>query len=124
MAWDLKLVNDDLAFGLVSGAQEILQRLRIRLIRELGEWFMNTESGLPWYQNGNGILGANYGKKTAVDMLIRARVLETSGVSRVLQYSGVFAQGGREYSIKMLLLLDTNEQAEFYLTSSDVSRGK
>ena len=49
MAWDLEFKNGDLTGGIVTGDDEVIQRIRTRLFRELGEWFLNTSSGLPWY---------------------------------------------------------------------------
>lgn len=37
MAWDLKFRNGDLAGGTVVGDDEVIQCVRTRLLRELGE---------------------------------------------------------------------------------------
>ena len=47
MAWDLEFKNGDLTGGIATGDDEVIQRIRTRLFRELGEWFLNTASGLP-----------------------------------------------------------------------------
>lgn len=54
MTWDFQLnpATRDLEPGYVSGPDEIVQRLITRLKRELGEWFLNTKAGLPWYGDG------------------------------------------------------------------------
>ena len=113
MTWDLRLNpgTRDLELGIVSGPDEILQRLLTRLKRELGEWFLNTKAGLPWYQNGQGILGSKASSKRAVDLLIRRETLGTQGVERIIKLNTLFAAGspsgaspsggGRTYSIYM-----------------------
>lgn len=44
MSWDFKLDprTRDLKPGIVTGADEIVQRLITRLKRELGEWFQGS----------------------------------------------------------------------------------
>ena len=103
MAWDLRLdpQTRDLKPGLVTGVQEILQRLQTRLKRELGEWFLNTSAGLPWYQSGNGILGSKTAAKRTVDLLIRREVLGTEGVERIIRLYTEFPAGSRSYRIEL-----------------------
>lgn len=103
MAWDFKLNSGtrDLVPGIVTGPDEILQRLVTRLKRELGEWFLNTSAGLPWYQEGNGILGSKAHTKRAVDLLIRRETLGTDGVERIIKLNTLFPAGGRSYTVYM-----------------------
>ena len=95
MTWDLRLnpATRDLEAGTVNGPDEILQRLITRLKRELGEWFLNTKAGLPWYQNGQGILGSKASSKRAVDLLIRRETLGTAGVERIIKLNTLFSAG-------------------------------
>jgi len=116
MSWDFEFSAGDMTGKTVTGDNEVLQRVHARLERELGEWFLNTDSGLPWYQNGKGILGSNIRNKSIVDQLIRKRVLDTDGVSRVVSFNAVFSSDTREYSIYMLLVLESGEQAEATLS--------
>ena len=116
MAWDLEFKNGDLTGGIVTGDDEVIQRIRTRLFRELGEWFLNTASGLPWYQDGKGILGSPLRDKGAVDLFIRKQALGTEGVSRILKLNSLFAAGQREYSIYMQVLLDSGKLVEETVT--------
>ena len=75
-----------------------------------------TASGLPWYQDGKGILGATLRDKGTVDLLIRKGILETEGVVRVLKLNSLFAAGQREYSIYMQVLLDSGKLVEQTVT--------
>ena len=116
MAWDLEFKNGDLTGGIATGDDEVIQRIRTRLFRELGEWFLNTASGLPWYQEGKGILGSPLRDKGAVDLFIRKQALGTEGVSRILKLNSLFAAGQREYSIYMQVLLDSGKLVEQTVT--------
>lgn len=111
MAWDLALdsLTHDLTGGIVSGQEEIAQRIKVRLLRILGEWFVNTDAGLPWYRGpspiGNGemipetaILGSR--SKKYVDTWIRNEISETEGVEYVLDYNSIFDTQARTVSIR------------------------
>ena len=118
MAWDLEFKNGDLTGGIATGDDEVVQRIRTRLFRERGEWFLNTSSGLPWYQDGKGILGATLRNKDAVDLLLRKRILETEGVARVIKLNTLFSIGSREYSVYIQALLISGRLIEDTLTIS------
>ena len=77
-----------------------------------------TSSGLPWYQDGKGILGATLRNKDAVDLLLRKRILETEGVARVIKLNTLFSIGSREYSVYMQALLISGRLIEDTLTIS------
>ena len=121
MAWDLALDprTHDLTGGIVSGADEIMQRLKVRLWRHLDEWFLNRKAGLPWYDasrpggSGSGTTGSSGSARRgmlgsrdiqAVELLIRRETLETKGVTRVLSLQAAFI--GREFSLRMEVLVE------------------
>lgn len=108
MSWDIALNNrHTLRGGIVTGDDEILQRLWIRLNRELGEWFLNTEVGLPWYQGGYGMLGAKPSRKNEIDLLIRQEIANTEGVLQILKYKTLYATGTRLYDAYCSILLQS-----------------
>lgn len=117
MAWDLEFKNGDLTGGIATGDDEVIQRIRLRLFRERGDWFLNT-AGMPWYQGGKGILGATFRDKNTVDLLIRKRILETEGVARVVKLNTLFSIGSRTYSIYMQVLLRSGNILEDTMTIS------
>ena len=113
MSWDIALNNrHTLKGGIVTGDDEVLQRLWIRLNRELGEWFLNTEAGLPWYQNGYGILGAKPSRKNEIDLLIRREIVSTEGIDQILKYVSLYASGTRLYDVYCRILLDEGTDRE------------
>ena len=115
MAWDLEFKNGDLTGGIVTGDDEVIQRIRTRLFRERGEWFLNT-AGMPWRQDEKGILGATLRDKSTVDLLIRKRILETEGVARAVKLNTLFSIGSRTYSVYMQVLLHSGSVVEDTLT--------
>ena len=124
MSWDIALNSrGTLAGGIVTGDNEILQRLWIRLNRELGEWFINTEVGLPWYQNGYGILGSKPQRKNDIDLLIRREISRTEGIVQILKYNAIYASGTRIYDVYCVVLLRNNRTTEFTFGVSMASQG-
>lgn len=119
MAWDLRLDEQsrDLTSGYSVGIEEVLQRLVTRLNRELGEWFLETSAGLPWFQQGTGLLGSK--NKFVLDMLVRKEVRGTLGVDRILKMNTTFVQ--RSYTIYLQLLLSDSTVVSFTMTEEGFS---
>lgn len=109
MTWDIALnARGTLAGGIVAGDNEILQRLWIRLNRELGEWFLNSDAGLPWYQGGYGMLGAKPSRKNDIDLLLRREIQQTEGIQQIVKYNAIYATGTRLYDVYCVVLLPNN----------------
>lgn len=124
MAWDLALdSNFDLVPGIVTGDDEIIQRCKLRLYRILGEWFLNTASGLPWYSDGHGILGAPNNKADMVTLLIRQCILDTAGVLRIMDLNTTFLLGTRDFTLTANLLLDSGLVSELSMTLTQPDTG-
>jgi len=95
---DLKMVNGDLVLtndvdqnGTDSTLQSVCQRLRLYL----GEWFMNTSAGVPWYQQ---ILVKN-ANPSHIDGLLRDCILGTPGVVALLAYSSTANHAQRSFHV-------------------------
>lgn len=104
MSWDLGLnTNGDLSGDLVSKKEEVAQRVLNRLRRELGEWFLATNSGVPWYNNAGegkqGLLGMGMGRKSTLDLVLRTVILETEGVDAINSVNYLFDARSRTYSV-------------------------
>ena len=72
-------------------AQAILTRLRLLL----GEWWENTEDGLPLFEK---ILGAYGADIDTVDLIFAGRIRETKNVKRLISYKSEFSTQTRVYS--------------------------
>jgi len=100
---DIKLVGYDADF--VNGsdissmvvkdqANVVAQRLTIRLRTFLGEWFLNTSYGVPYFQR---ILKKGVERKT-VDNILREKILEEPGVLEIESFTSEFNTSARNYS--------------------------
>lgn len=67
-------------------AQAVLTRLRLWV----GEWFLDTSAGTPWQQAGLGV-----GKSRTVEPMVRARILDTEGVTGIESMSMDFEPNSR-----------------------------
>lgn len=111
--------NWDLSPNWVIGNDETLQRLKLRLLRELGEWFLDTSAGLPWYQDGHGILGAKLSQQSNVLLLIRRCIMRTEGVKSIEKLTTNYVLGTRALSIYVQVLLDNGTTEELTVPITD-----
>lgn len=88
----------DLSTGtivLFGGADAIAQRLLTRLKFFLGEWFLDTRQGMPYFQK---ILGQKR-RRSLVDHIFKRAILTTPGVASVARLSQSFDGIARVLSI-------------------------
>lgn len=93
--------NGDYSFGrggqdFNSGTLAVAQAVKSRLLLLQGEWWENTEEGLPLFQNILGVPGTPE-SLNGVDLLIQNRISETPGVRTINNYSRSFQD--RNYSV-------------------------
>lgn len=79
---DISLVNGD-AQTTSIGAEDLAQRLRIRLNTFQGEWFMDNTLGIDWW---NRVMGKNR-SKMAVDALIQDSILKEPDALQIVSYT-------------------------------------
>lgn len=90
---DLVIRNGDLV--LIDGAEEIAQRLRIRLRLFVGEWFLAPAEGVPYFER---ILGRKI-TKAALLSLLREQILACPGVAEVTSLTAEVDGGRRSVSV-------------------------
>lgn len=111
MAWDFAVDHrtGDMTGGYVTGQDEIVQRVQTRLYRHLGEWFCNTECGLPWYRGRSPLMPDTMHEFAAImgtknfayaDVWIRNEIEQTEGVIRLVDFNTFFDAATRTYSIR------------------------
>lgn len=66
--------------------QTVGQRLKIRLLTFREEWFMDTEYGVPYWQQ---ILG-HKNKKESVDLIFQQEILKENGVKEIISFDSTF----------------------------------
>lgn len=121
MTWDLKLNQQtrDLEAGIVFGVEEVMQRLITRLNRELGEWFLDVTVGLPFYQEGYGLLGSK--NINALKLLIRKETLSTNGVNRIVKMNTRYSHKDRSVNIYMQLIVEDVGLVDFFLDEDNTT---
>lgn len=62
--------------------KEILQRIKVRLRFFKGEWFLNTDHGLPYFDN---ILGTKPLNLNILESIFRTQILDVEGVKSILE---------------------------------------
>lgn len=86
MALDLALSSDhDLDVGLlgelsfVDGAERIAQQVKVTLLTFLGEWFLDTTFGVPYFES----ILVKLPDRATIEAVLRARIRAVPGVERV-----------------------------------------
>ena len=108
---DLALTIDgDLALGtfdltLVERREQVAQRLKIRLKTFLGEWFLNTDWGVPYFQD---ILVKNP-DFARVNAVLSQQVLLDAEITEIVSLSSSYNNGARKlsYTLKVASVFGT-----------------
>ena len=81
------------------------QRLLILLRTFKGEWFLDTEYGIPYFQS---ILGMKT-SKSAVDLIFQKAILAENGVKELTFFESTFVN--RQYSMTFRVKVTTGEES-------------
>ena len=76
---------------------EILQRIRIRLRFFKDEWFLNSEHGLPYFDD---ILGTKNISINVIESIFREQILDIEGVREIVESSTDYDGTNRQLSYK------------------------
>jgi hypothetical protein len=79
----------------VSGAEQVIQNIKIRLLFIRGEWFRDTRIGVPFFEDE-----FTKGDHDIVDSFIKAQILETPEVRNLLSYSSTYDAENRKYAVE------------------------
>lgn len=79
----------------VSGSPATIQAVTTRLRLFKGEWFLNINSGVPWYQR----VFIKPARLNEIDRIIRNTILQTEGVERLSKFDLVFDSSTRKLSV-------------------------
>jgi hypothetical protein len=99
--------NHDYAFGasetnIASDRDAVAQAIYTRLKLLYAEWWEDMTDGLPLWQSILGVR-ANPKNKEAIDIIIKARILDTLKVSDVSSFSSSFDSETRKYSFSCVV---------------------
>ncbi len=82
----------------------VQQRLFILLHTFLGEWFLDTSYGIPYFQD---ILGFKTTKEK-VDLIFQQKILAENGVKEITEFNSTFVN--RQYSLSFKVRVNTGEE--------------
>lgn len=89
----------------INNPQAVAQEIGTRLLLWEGEWFLDKFNGTPWSQE---ILG--YGTTAIRDQAIKARILETPGVTSLNSFSSAVDPSTRKYTVQGSVLTQFSTQ--------------
>lgn len=104
---DLAVENNELI--LITGADEVTQRLRARLKMFRGEWFLGVNRGVP-YRQEIFVKGVSSDRIAAA---IKREILTTSGVLQLLSYDQEFDGATRRLNINFRIQASDGEIIDF-----------
>lgn len=90
-------VGGDMTFGhggrdfAVDSPTSVAQAILTRLLLFMGEWFLNTNDGMPWFQE---VLGHPY-RSGIPDAAIRQRIIGTPYTTQLLDYRSNYSSANR-----------------------------
>lgn len=95
----------DLAFSGNSGSVvadllQVAQNIECRLRLIYGEWFMNVQDGVPWFEK----IFVKNPDLSAIDIIIKSTIAETPEVTTLTAYSSSIDRAKRKLSISFQAL--------------------
>ena len=97
---DLDVSENDLI--IIDGQTEIKQSLKTRLLMVKGDWYLDTTTGLPYYED----IWVKNPNLANIDALIKAEILDTPGVTGLIAYDSEFDDTLRKLTVSFTV--DTN----------------
>ena len=100
---DIEVVN--YAMSLIEEDEAIKQRLLVALQIFKGEWFLDTDLGVPYFQTifQKGVT------KGVVDSILKRKIEAVEGVSRIVSFTSTLNNATRDYSCTFVCKTTTNE---------------
>lgn len=99
--------NGDYVFGagqqcLTYGTYAVTQAIQTRMKLLKGEWFEDTEEGLPLFQQILGVKPTD-ANLAIIDFLIKSRILGTTDVTGIESFSSSYDSSEMQYSYTALV---------------------
>ena len=90
------------SFATVEEAAETVQHVRTRLQFYLSEWFLNQNSGVPYFEK----IFTKPANLNNVESIIKTKILQTPGVEALLEFSMEYS-GASERKLSISFSADT-----------------
>ena len=105
---DLVLENYDLA--LVDGNERVRQQMHIHLLTFQGEWYLNTNFGVPYFEN---VLGKQI-DRALIESVIKAEIMKVADVLEITSFEMEIDASVRSLTVEFSVMttfgvLDTTE---------------
>jgi hypothetical protein len=96
-----RIVDEDYSFGngaqnFISGTVAVAQAIKTRLLLLQGEWWEDTEDGLPLFQSILGQPGTEENLQS-IDLLVQDRIIKTPGVNGIKSFESTYVN--RNYGV-------------------------
>lgn len=82
----------------------VAQRLKIKLSTFLGEWFLDTSIGIPYFEE---VLVKGFDKQS-VDALFQTAIVEDSGVLELISYNSYLESSTRKFYLSFAVRVATD----------------
>lgn len=90
---DLVITNYDLT--LVSGADQVRQAVKMRLLTIFSEWFLDTRVGIHYFD----VVCTKNPDPSLIDSIMKATIIETPGIKELLSYTSELDKVHRSLTI-------------------------
>lgn len=107
---DLVFINGQSPVQTGQG-DDVAQRLFIKLRTFKGEWFLNTETGVPYFQS---IFGKNR-SKSSVDMIFQEQIMSERGVLEITEFNSLLDNARRTYSLSFRVRTEQGETETIFI---------
>ena len=107
------IVTSGNQFLATGSAEEVAQNVRTRLRFYLGEWFLDTRIGTPWFDSDNvkGILGKG-GSLSQKESAIKREILQAPGLSRMTEFKMDYDLQTRALSVQTSIISKSGETTD------------
>lgn len=91
---DIQFENGDFALTLTQ-SESLQQRLTIKLLTFMGEWYLNLNEGIPYFQS---IFGKNRSKES-IDLILKRAIISEPEVLQLVEFQSFIDSSTRLYSL-------------------------
>jgi|SRR5690606_25482948 len=99
------LLLDDYDLKLIDNVDQIAQNLYIRLKFFLGEWFLDINQGIPFYED----IFIKSPNQIAVENIIQDEIIQTQGITEITRFESSFDSINRQYRINFTAIANEQE---------------
>jgi len=97
---DLLIEDYDISF--LEGIDQIIQNVAFRLRFFLGEWYLDIEEGIPYYQE----LFIKAPNQIRIESILKQEIVETEGVNDLTKFASEFNPELRKFSVIFSAMTD------------------